>query len=372
MALLKYEELKAAIETEELDDRLVVMPLLDRERQIGPASVDVRLGTQFRLLRGIEGPGIDPAHELDPLLTRSEERVSLPFGAHPGQFVLGATLEYLRFPPHLGGYVVGRSSWGRVGLLVATAIMVRPGFAGCLTLELVNHGESPIALYAGCRIAQLAVHSLNGVTEHGYAGKYVGPTGPEISRLDKERVEIAELRKVAERLAATAPSSPAQAPAARLDTVAFLLACELGRCDATVLDHAAPFGGAVLPRPDMHRPGDRAHRGEHDRHYHHQPQTGKEQDLVVDHRQRRVDRNPSRRQSHPGDHPANDVDVGDRRHQDKEELQHLQPVGAAARITDRGGSSLGWLHRHGAKRGVEIPTRSVNGLSNTPHEFNRR
>lgn len=111
MALLKYEELKAAIETEELDDRLVVMPLLDRERQIGPASVDVRLGTQFRLLRGIEGPGIDPAHELDPLLTRSEERVSLPFGAHPGQFVLGATLEYLRFPPHLGGYVVGRSSW---------------------------------------------------------------------------------------------------------------------------------------------------------------------------------------------------------------------------------------------------------------------
>jgi deoxycytidine triphosphate deaminase len=69
------------------------------------------------------------------------------------------------------------------------------------SLELVNHGESPIALYAGCRIAQLAVHSLNGVTEHGYAGKYVGPTGPEISRLDKERVEIAELRKVAERLA---------------------------------------------------------------------------------------------------------------------------------------------------------------------------
>lgn len=205
MALLGYEALKEAIERDDLEHRLVIMPLLDPNRQIGPASVDVRLGTQFRLLRRIAGPGIDPASELDPLLSRSEERVSVPLGAplwlHPGQFVLGATLEYLRFPAHLGGYVVGRSSWGRVGLLVATAIMVQPGFAGCLTLELVNHGESPIALYAGCRIGQLAVHSLDEPTEHGYAGKYVGPTGPEISRLAKEREEIAELHALARRLA---------------------------------------------------------------------------------------------------------------------------------------------------------------------------
>jgi dCTP deaminase len=210
MTLLKHEALKDAIEADDLESRLVIMPLLDRDRQIGPASVDVRLGTDFCLLRRTEGPGIDPAEELDPLLTRSEERVSVPFGAplwlHPGQFVLGATLEFLRFPSHLGGYLVGRSSWGRVGLLVATAIMVQPGFAGCLTLELVNHGESPIAIYAGCRIAQLAVHSLGGRTEHGYAGKYVGPTGPEISRLDKERKEIAELHEVARRLAGVAPS----------------------------------------------------------------------------------------------------------------------------------------------------------------------
>ena len=209
MTLLKQEDLRNAIESADLESRLVIMPLLDRDKQIGPASVDVRLGTQFRLLRRIEGPGIDPAEELDPLLSRSEERVTVPFGAplwlHPGQFVLGATLEYLRFPRHLGGYVLARSSWGRVGLLVATAIMVQPGFLGCLTLELVNHGESPIALYAGCRIAQLAVHSLDGVTEYGYSGKYVGPTGPEISRLDKERKEIAELREVARRLAGGTP-----------------------------------------------------------------------------------------------------------------------------------------------------------------------
>jgi len=128
MTLLKHEALKDAIEADDLESRLVIMPLLDLDRQIGPASVDVRLGTDFCLLRRTEGPGIDPAQDLDPLLTRSEERVSVPFGAplwlHPGQFVLGATLELLRFPAHLGGYLVGRSSWGRIGLLVATAIMV--------------------------------------------------------------------------------------------------------------------------------------------------------------------------------------------------------------------------------------------------------
>lgn len=204
MALLRHESLRGALRDADLDRRLIVMPLLDPDKQVGPASIDVRLGAQFRLLRRIEGPGLDPARHLDSLLSRSEEAVVVSIGEplwlHPGQFVLGSTLEYLRFPAHLGGYVVGRSSWGRVGLLVATAIMVQPGFKGCLTLELVNHGESPIALYPGCRIAQLAVHSLDGMTEQPYEGKYVGPVGPEISRLDSEREEIGQLKDVAVRL----------------------------------------------------------------------------------------------------------------------------------------------------------------------------
>ncbi len=123
---------------------------------------------------------------------------------HPGQFVLGATFEFLRLPPHLGAYVVGRSSWGRVGLLVATAIFVHPGFFGCLTLELVNHGESPIALYPGSRIAQLAVHRLPSGTSRHYGrdkDKYLGPTGPQVSHLAKESEEIDQLRRVGVRLA---------------------------------------------------------------------------------------------------------------------------------------------------------------------------
>jgi dCTP deaminase len=205
LTLLRHEDIERAIAEEDLTRRLVIMPLLDSEKQIGAASIDVRLGTQFRILRRTEGAGIDPARQLHALLERAEERVAVAFGEplwlHPGQFVLGATLEYLRFPPNLGAYLVGRSSWGRVGLLVATAIMVQPGFAGCLTLELVNHGESPIALYAGSRIAQLAIHTLDDDTAHAYAGKYVGPTGPQVSRLTAERREIDALHAVARRLA---------------------------------------------------------------------------------------------------------------------------------------------------------------------------
>lgn len=79
--------------------------------------------------------------------------------------------------------------------------MVHPGFSGNLTLELVNHGESPIALYAGSRIAQLAVHSLSSNTADVYTGKYAGPTGPQVSRLPREREDTAGLRAVAKRLA---------------------------------------------------------------------------------------------------------------------------------------------------------------------------
>jgi len=90
-----------------------------------------------------------------------------------------------------------------VGLLVATAIFVQPGFSGCLTLELVNHGESPVALYPGSRIAQLAVHSLPSATDHYYGrdnDKYLGPTGPQVSHLAKESAEIGHLRQVGHRL----------------------------------------------------------------------------------------------------------------------------------------------------------------------------
>src|SRR5436309_13869423 len=92
----------------------------------------------------------------------------VPFGSkyvlHPGGFVLGATLEWIRLPKNLGAYVIGKSSWGRRGLIIATATGVHPGFTGCLTLELTNVGEIPIKIQPGMTICQLFIHR---VEEHG-------------------------------------------------------------------------------------------------------------------------------------------------------------------------------------------------------------
>ncbi len=172
-----------------LEDRLVVTPLLSA-KQVSGGSVDVRLGTEFIVLkRSARGP-INP-------MTMSEgaadyqERVVLDVGQrmvlHPNQLVLGATLEFLQIPADLMAYVIGRSSWGRLGLIVATAIMVQPGYRGSLTLELANLGDTPIYLYPGTRIAQLVFHTVSSLTA-GYAqqGKYSGPVGPEFSKLAQD------------------------------------------------------------------------------------------------------------------------------------------------------------------------------------------
>lgn len=207
MTLLHSEGLKEAIECDDLSRRLIVMPFLDFEKQRGPASIDLRLGTEFRVLRRTDESGLDPGDQPHAAVERMTTAVNVEIGdklwLHPGQFLLGSTFEFLRIPPDLAAHVLGRSSWGRVGLLVATAIFVQPGFSGCLTLELVNHGESPIALYPGCRIAQLVVHTLPSATAHYYGrddDKYIGPTGPQVSHLSKEATEIESLRIIGQRL----------------------------------------------------------------------------------------------------------------------------------------------------------------------------
>jgi deoxycytidine triphosphate deaminase len=101
---------------------------------------------------------------------------------HPQQLVLGATLEYLSFPDCIGGYVLSRSSWGRLGLIIATATFVNPGFKGCLTLELLNLGEVPLVLYPGIRVAQLVLHKVYGKPGM-HESRYRCPTEPEFSRV---------------------------------------------------------------------------------------------------------------------------------------------------------------------------------------------
>jgi dCTP deaminase len=93
----------------------------------------------------------------------------------------------------MAAFVVGRSSWGRIGLVVATAIMVQPGFAGSLTFELANEGDTPIRLYPGLRLAQLVVMATQAAARRAYdprTSTYAFPTGPEYPRAAWQQKEL--------------------------------------------------------------------------------------------------------------------------------------------------------------------------------------
>lgn len=207
MSALTDAGIRALLGEEDPDQRLVITPLLDSDRQIGPGSVDLRLGTEF-----LETPRQASAF-IDPFDTAPQQgrlaadlRTYVPLGdpyvLHPGQFALGSTLEFVVLPPHVTGQVLSRSSWGRLGLLVATAVAVQPGFRGSLTLELVNAGTVPIVLRPGLRIAQLQLWSAVEAAANPYAasGKYRAPLGPESNRLAWEDDERRRLKAISDKM----------------------------------------------------------------------------------------------------------------------------------------------------------------------------
>ena len=161
---------------------------------VQPSSVDVRLDKYFRLFDNHRYPYIDPAAE-QPDLTRLVE-VGGPDGdtsdegfvLHPGEFVLGSTLETVSLPDDLAARVEGKSSLGRLGLLThATAGFVDPGFSGHVTLELSNVATLPIMLYPGMKIGQLCFFRLSSPAENpygsaAYGSHYQGQRGPTASR----------------------------------------------------------------------------------------------------------------------------------------------------------------------------------------------
>jgi dCTP deaminase len=147
--------------------RFAITPILDVE-QFGSSSVDVRLGPDLIVnSRATGAVGFDPAdrREFEKQIRGSQQYIRRPFGSavylHPGEFAIARTLEYVALPNGLAAEAVGRSSWGRLGLIIATATLVEPGFRGTITLELANVGTVPIVLYVGMRIAQLVIHQVD-------------------------------------------------------------------------------------------------------------------------------------------------------------------------------------------------------------------
>jgi dCTP deaminase len=155
------------------EGRLVVDPW-DPE-MVQPASIDLRLGDSFRVFSNHEITAID-LRELPPNLTKEVViEGDNPFVIHPGEFCLGRTLERVELPDDLVARVEGKSSLGRLGLIVhATAGFVDPGWNGTLTLELNNLTRVPIKLYAGLPIAQLSVMALDRAAERPYGSPELG------------------------------------------------------------------------------------------------------------------------------------------------------------------------------------------------------
>jgi dCTP deaminase len=180
--------------------KIVVTPIINLRDQLGPSSLDVRLGSNFRIVKSQLYTHLDPTQREEvierdvkrytELLMVSEDPQKKGFILHPGTFVLASTLEYIRLPNDITARLEGRSSWARIGLLIhATAGFVDQGYSGTLTFELFNLGSIPIQLFVGLRLAQLCFYetaeTLHPYVKRPYA-KYMGQIGPAPSYFYKD------------------------------------------------------------------------------------------------------------------------------------------------------------------------------------------
>jgi dCTP deaminase len=172
--------------------RIVIEPL--DETLIQPSSIDVRISHLFRVFRNHTSAVIDVKRDQTGLT----ELVEMPvdehgvgheaFMLHPGEFVLGSTLERVAVPDDLVGRVEGKSSLGRLGLLIhSTAGFIDAGFDGHITLELANVASLPITLYPGMKIGQISFMHMTSPADNPYGkgakgSKYQGQRGPTPSR----------------------------------------------------------------------------------------------------------------------------------------------------------------------------------------------
>ncbi|MBI5231453.1 MAG: dCTP deaminase [Coriobacteriales bacterium] len=142
---------------------------------IQPSSVDLRLGNVFLVFRNSRYPYIDPMREQSGLMERVIASREEPFVLHPGEFVLGTTVERIVLPDDIVGRLEGKSSLGRLGLLIhSTAGYVDPGWDGRLTLELSNVANLPIVLTPDMRIGQISFTQMTSKVDRPYGSESLG------------------------------------------------------------------------------------------------------------------------------------------------------------------------------------------------------
>ena len=170
--------------------RIRVEPLA--EGAIQPSSIDLRLGDKVRVFRNNHIPHIDVRIDTSNLTEVVQLEEGVPFYLRPSEFALGVTLENIAVPDDLVARLDGKSSLGRLGLLIhATAGLVDPGWEGRLTLELMNLAPFPITLWPGMKIGQISFIQMTTPVDNPYGGgrlssKYQGDTDPNPSRYHLE------------------------------------------------------------------------------------------------------------------------------------------------------------------------------------------
>lgn len=193
-------------------DPFVITPCPDTSelKSEGASSVDLRLGTWFVTLKNARMTHLGIGNfGYDNQLTNVEYvRFGRNYVLHPKSFVLSVTLEWIRLPSDIGAYVIGKSSWGRRGLVIATATSVHPGYKGCLTLELSNLGELPIEISPGTTICQLCLHRVETQDKSNVdRSQFVGSRKPSIGEINIDNDDIAKRLAKAYQLKPNQPSS---------------------------------------------------------------------------------------------------------------------------------------------------------------------
>lgn len=173
---------------------VVTSPENDHLKHVHASSMDLRLGHFFKIYEHSGQAMLDPR---DPESLKNCTRLveitdpEKPFIVQPHEFVLGVTVETIKLPDDLVARVEGRSSLGRLGIIVhSTAGYVDPGFEGTITLEITNINRMPVALYPGMRVCQLAFQTMTSVADMPYHkkpnSKYQGQKLPEESRISMD------------------------------------------------------------------------------------------------------------------------------------------------------------------------------------------
>ncbi len=186
--ILSDRDIKARILTRDI---VVTSPDDDHLPNIGASSMDLRLGKFFKIYNHSKYAVLDPMQpetfkDIARLIELDDKNT--PFVLQPGEFVLGVTLEKVKIADDLVARVEGRSSLGRLGIIIhSTAGFIDAGFEGTITLEITNINRMPVALYPGMRVCQLAFETMSSPADIPYhkksSSKYQGQLYPEESRI---------------------------------------------------------------------------------------------------------------------------------------------------------------------------------------------